>query len=83
MFSESDLRLMRGIGNTDAGVLFTEMMEQKREGFINGMLRSRAEDVAAMSYGQAGAQFSQEVIDLLTGDIDDILAQHNIQPEEE
>ena len=81
--NEAQLRAIRSMGNTQAGGYLSDYIEIEVQGYINGMLRSSVTDVAQMAFAQAGAEVGKRLYALLNDDIEQILEQHNIEPQEE
>lgn len=82
-FSEDDMRLIRGLGNTKGGLALLEYLEYEREGYLNEVLYCKAEDTASVAHGQAGAELAKKLIGLLKSEIRDILAEHNIEEQKD
>ena len=81
--TEEALRAIRALGGSKGGQAMSDLLLGMRQEYINGMLRSKAEDAPSMAFGQAGAKICSEIWALLNGDIDVILKEHNIEPEEQ
>ena len=80
--NEAQLRAIRTMGNTQAGGYLSDLIEMELQSCINGMLTCSVTDVADMAYGQAGAGICKKFFGILNDDIDQILEEHNIEPEE-
>lgn len=80
--NEAQFRAIRAMGNSQAGGYLSDYIKQEVQRHINTVLASPATDVASVAHAQAGADFGKRIWGLLNEEIDDILSQHNIEPEE-
>lgn len=82
-FKEEDFRTIRSMGDTKGGQVLSEFLEQETNRYVSAMLRCSASDVESVAIGQQGVVFGRKVWSLLNDEIEKILNENNIEPEEE
>ena len=82
-FSEDEFRSIRSTGDSQAGQWLSAYIRQEVAGAVMKAMDTDATDAPSIAYAQACKRFGTRIWGLLNWDIDTILAEHNIQPEEE
>jgi hypothetical protein len=80
----SDIKKIRSIGNTEAGQVLLKYMTSDLEAVATLLVyKVEATNVADISAAQARALAVQRYTNLLTGEIGELLRQHNLEEENE
>ncbi len=83
VFTGSDYRSIRALGDTQSGKVLCQYLEQMAESDMRNMLNGDPNDASVMAAGQAGARCVALVLSLLRDDMQTILDQHNVEVQDE
>jgi hypothetical protein len=79
---KSDIFLIRRLGEETAGQALLKYMRAVVESGTQGFLTAKASDVESIAKSQGGIYVARQVIDLLTGDPQDLVSQYAFDEEE-
>jgi hypothetical protein len=81
--NKSDIHLIRRWGDEQGGKALQKYLRSLVEAGTQGFLAAQATDVESVAKSQSAIHFARQILDLLTGDPEELAEQYAIPDEEE
>ena len=81
--NKSDIHLIRRFGDDQGGLALQKYLKALIESGTQSFLASKASDVESIAKAQGAIHFARQVLDLLTGDPEELVEQYAIPDSEE
>lgn len=81
--TKSDIHLIRRFGEEEGGKALRRYLNAVIESGTQGFLSAKATDVESIAKSQGGIYVSRQILDLLTGDPEELVDQYALEEEGE
>lgn len=80
--NKSDIHLIRRWGDEQGGKALQKYMKSLVESGTQGFLAAQATDIESIAKSQSGIHFARQILDLLTGDPEELAEQYAMPDED-